>query len=158
MFQRHLPRFALAASIQAVAVGIATYAAPAFAADDQKMQPFTLSKDCSHYSGGVPSFCTVLESNEPDIKKGTRILYYGPVNSNPAFLSSNVVLDNGAGDTAMGNCIVDVGAGPKGVCAFYAGSGALAGFSAIVQVTVDTEQVWHWNGSYSLSRPVEAAK
>jgi hypothetical protein len=53
------------------------------------------------------------------------------------------VLDDGAGNTAMGNCIVDFGAGPKSVCASYAGSGSLAGLSAIVQVTVDEKQVWH---------------
>jgi hypothetical protein len=44
------------------------------------MQPLMLSKDCSQFSGVVPSLCTVL---------------------NPAFMSSNVVLDSGAGDTAM---------------------------------------------------------
>jgi hypothetical protein len=133
-------------------LGVAAVAAPVFAADPPKMQPFTLSKDCSQYSGGVPSFCTVLESNVTALKKGTKILYYGPVNDSPAFSSSNVVLDNGAGDTAMGNCIVDNDAGPKGMCAFYAGSGALAGFMAIVQVTVDAKQVWHWDGSYAVAK------
>jgi hypothetical protein len=92
----------------------------------------------------------VLESNVPALKKGTKILYYGPVNDSPAFSYSNVVLDNGAGDTAMGNCIVDNSAGPKGMCAFYAGSGSLTGFLAIVQVTVDAKQVWHWDGSYAI--------
>jgi hypothetical protein len=86
----------------------------------------------------------------PALKKGTKVLYYGPVNDSPAFSSSNVVLDNGAGDTAVGNCIVDNGAGPKGMCAFYAGSGSLAGFTAIVQVTVDAKQIWHWEGSYAI--------
>ena len=139
-------------------LGVAVLASPAFAADVPKMQPLMLSKDCSQFSGGVPSSCTVLESNLPALKKGTKILYYGPVNDNPTIMSSNVVLDNGAGDTAMGNCIVDNGAGPKGVCAFYAGSGALAGFSAIVQVTVDAKQVWHWDGSYAISASAEATK
>ena len=136
-------------SLTTLAFGVAAFAAPVIAADAPKMQPLTLSKECSQYSGGVPSFCTVVESNLPALKKGTKVLYYGPVTNNPAFSSNNVVLDNGAGDTAMGNCIVDFGAGPKGVCAFYAGSGSLAGFSAIVQVTVDSKQIWHWEGSYT---------
>ena len=68
------------------------------------------------------------------------------------------MLDNGEGDTAMGNCIVDFGAGPKGICAFYAGSGSLAGFSAIVQVTVDDKQVWHWEGSYAITNSYATAK
>jgi hypothetical protein len=69
----------------------------------------------------------VVESNLPALKKGTKVLCYGPVTNNPALSSNNVVLDDGAGDTAMGNCIVDFGAGPKGVCAFYSDSGSLAG-------------------------------
>jgi hypothetical protein len=136
--------------LAALALAVGVFAAPALAADAPKMQPLTLSKECSQYSGGVPSFCTVLESSLPELKKGTRVLYYGPVTNNPAFSSNNVVLDDGAGNTAMGNCIVDFGAGPKGICAFYAGSGSLAGFSAIVQVTVDAKQVWHWDGSYAI--------
>jgi hypothetical protein len=148
----------LGTGLATLALGGAVFAAPALAADAPKMQPLTLSKECSQYSGGVPSFCTVVESNLPALKKGTKVLYYGPVTNNPAFSSNNVVLDDGAGDTAMGNCIVDFGAGPKGVCAFYAGSGSLAGFSAVVQVTVDEKQVWHWNGSYAMSGSVEAAK
>ncbi len=125
---------------------------PAIAADAPKMEKLTLSKECSQYSGGVPSFCTVLESDLPALKAGTKVLYYGPVNNNNSFSSNNVVLDDGAGNTAMGNCIVDFGAGPKGICAFYAGSGSLAGFSAIVEVSVDAKQVWHWEGSYAIAK------
>jgi hypothetical protein len=158
MAKRSPPILASAAAIATLAAAVVAHAAPAFAADAPKMAPLTLSKECGQYSGGVPSFCTVIESNLPALKKGTKVLYYGPVTNNPAFSSNNVVLDNGAGDTAMGNCIVDFGVGPKGVCAFYAGSGALAGFSAIVQVTVDAKQVWHWNGSYAIGESVEAAK
>ena len=139
------PPLALAASVLAASV----LAQPVIAADAPKMRPMTLSKECSQYSGGVPSFCTVIESSVPALKAGTKVLYYGPVTNNPAFSTNNVVLDDGAGNTAMGNCIVDFGAGPKGICAFYAGSGSLAGFSAIVAVTVDAKQVWHWEGSYT---------
>ncbi len=124
----------------------------AFGAETPKMAPLTLTKECSQYSGGTPSFCTILESSLAALKKGTKVLYYGPVTNNPAFSTNNVVLDDGAGNTAMGNCIVDFGAGPKGICAFYAGSGTLAGFSAIVQVTVDANMVWHWDGSYAMTQ------
>jgi hypothetical protein len=133
----------------ALTVGTLSLALPALAADPPKMEPLSLSKECSQYSGNNPSFCTVLESSLPSLKAGTKILYYGPVTNNPAFSSNNVLIDNGAGSTAMGNCIVDFGAGPHGICAFYAGSGALEGFSAIVQVTVDDKSVWHWEGSYA---------
>ena len=140
---RHLSLFALATS---AVVGLAL---PAFA-EDAAMQPLTVSKECSQYAGTVPSFCTITESSLAAIPKGTKVLYYGPVANNPAFSSNNVVLDDGAGNTAMGNCIVDFGAGPKGMCAFYAGSGSLAGFTAIVAVTVDAGGIWHWEGGYLL--------
>ena len=158
MTKRIRPTFTPNAAIATLASGVAAFAAPAFGADAPKMQPMTLSKECSQYSGGVPSFCTVIESSVPALKKGTKVLYYGPVTSNPAFSSNSVVLDDGAGNTAMGNCIVDFGSGPKGLCAFYAGSGSLAGFTAIVEVTVDAKQVWRWEGSYAISGSVEAAK
>jgi hypothetical protein len=123
---------------------------PSFAAGPA-LKPLTLSKECSKYSGDNPSFCTVLESSLDALPKGTKVLYYGPVTNNPNFSSNNVILDDGAGSTAAGNCIVNFGGGPAGMCAFYAGSGKLAGFQAIVKVTVDAKQVWHWEGGYLLS-------
>jgi hypothetical protein len=122
---------------------------PSFAAGPA-LKPLTLSKECSKYSGDNPSFCTVLESSLDALPKGTKVLYYGPVTNNPNFSSNNVILDDGAGSTAAGNCIVNFGGGPAGMCAFYAGSGKLAGFQAVVKVTVDDKQVWHWEGGYLL--------
>jgi hypothetical protein len=124
---------------------------PAAAADAPEMQPLKLSKDCSKYSGGLPSFCTITESSLAALPAGTKVLYYGPVTGNPNFSSNNIVLDDGAGDTAMGNCIVDFAKPVSGLCAFYAGSGKLMGFSAVAKVTVDDKGLWHWEGSYSMA-------
>lgn len=125
----------------------ASFSAPASAA---AMQPLKVAKECSQYSGDVPSFCTLTESSLDALPAGTKVLYYGPITNNPNFSSNNVVLDDGAGSTAAGNCIVYFGGGPAGMCAFYAGSGKLAGFQAIVKVTVDDKQIWHWEGDYLL--------
>jgi hypothetical protein len=127
---------------------VAAFAQPALA---EGMQPLKVSKECSQYSGDVPSFCTITESSLDALPAGTKVLYYGPVAKNPNFSSNNVVLDDGAGNTAAGNCIVYFGGGPAGMCAFYAGSGKLAGFQAIVKVTVDDKQIWHWDGGYLLA-------
>jgi hypothetical protein len=132
-------------------------AAPCVAGQAAKMQPFSLSQNCDEWTSEEPSFCTVIESNVAGLKKGTKILYYGPVVDKTSFSSSNVVLDDGAGDTAIGNCIMDYEA-MKGMCAFHAGNGSLAGFTAIAQASTDDDRVWHWNGSYSLSPSAEAAK
>ena len=139
--------FILAAASAAITASGLTAAA---LASGPALQPLTVSKECSKYSGDNPSFCTIVESNLAALPAGTKVLYYGPVTNNPNFSSNNVILDDGAGSTAAGNCIVYFGAGPAGMCAFYAGSGKLAGFQAVVKVSVDAKQVWHWEGGYLL--------
>ncbi|HEV7317318.1 MAG TPA: hypothetical protein VGO04_01740 [Ensifer sp.] len=129
-----------------VALTSAVSAAPAPAT-----QPLKISKECSQFTGEVPSFCTITESNLSAIPAGTKILYYGPVVANPLFSSSTAVIAVGNGDTAVGYCVVyDSASPPFGTCAFHAGSGTLSGFQAIVKVTVDDKQIWHWDGGYVL--------
>lgn len=127
-----------------LALSSAVFAAPA-------MEPLKIAKECSQYSGETPSFCTITESNLAAIPPGTKVLYYGPVTGSTLFTSSSVVLAVGPGDSAVGYCIVyDTAKPPLGMCAFSAGSGSLAGFQAIVKVTVDDKQLWHWEGGYVL--------
>lgn len=137
-------------------LGVTLFAASA-AGGAAKMQPFSLSLNCNEWTSGVPSFCTVIEANVAALKKGSKVLFYGPVLDKLEFGSNNVVLDSGTGDTAIGYCIVDYGAS-KGMCAFHAGDGSLAGFTAIAQVSVGDDQVWHWDGSYSISPSAAAPK
>ena len=71
--------------------------------------------------------------------------------SSPLFGSSTAVIAVGNGDSAVGYCVTyDTASPPIGTCAFHAGSGTLAGFQAIVKVTVDDKQIWHWDGGYLL--------
>jgi hypothetical protein len=115
------------------------------------MEPLKIAKECTQYSGEMPSFCTIVESSLAAIPKGTKIFYYGPVTGSPLFTSSSAVLAVGPGDSAVGYCVVyDTATPPLGTCAFHAGSGTLAGFQAIVKVTVDDQQIWHWDGGYLL--------
>jgi hypothetical protein len=112
-------------------------------------QPLTIAKECSEYTGETPSFCTITESNLAAIPVGTKIFYYGPEVSNPRFGSSVAVLSVGAGDSAVGYCVTYDSATPmQGTCAFHAGSGSLSGFQAVVKVTVDDKQIYHWDGDY----------
>src|SRR3954447_14744315 len=107
------------------------------------MQPLKISKECSQYSGKTPSFCTITESSLSQVPAGTKIFYYGPVTGSPLFTSSSAVISVGPGDSAFGYCVVyDTTTPPLGTCAFSAGSGTLAGFQAIVKVTVDDKQIW----------------
>jgi hypothetical protein len=46
-------RIVPAMGLSTLTLGVAALAAPVFAADAPKMEPFVLSKDCSQYSGAV---------------------------------------------------------------------------------------------------------
>jgi hypothetical protein len=117
----------------------------------QEMQPLSISKECSEFTGETPSFCTITESSLAAIPAGTKIFYYGPMITSTLYASSSAVIAVGAGDTALGYCVTyDSADPPLGTCAFHAGSGSLAGFQAVVTVTVDDKQVWHWDGGYLL--------
>jgi hypothetical protein len=148
-----LPLARPAGAFIGVITAFGVLASPASAASAAPtMQPLKIAKDCSKYSGDTPSFCTIVESNVAAVPSGTKILYYGPVTNSPLFTSSSVVISVGPGDTAVGYCVVyDTANPPVGTCAFNAGSGALSGFQAIVKVTVDAKQIWHWDGGYLLS-------
>ena len=132
-------------------LAFAVLAPPASQAAPTAFAPLTVSKECSEFTGSVPSFCTIIDSNFQALIK-THVRYYGPaLGSNGQFVSSTVVLDAGPGSgsnagTALGHCIVYIAAGPAGMCSFNGGDGALAGFRAIVKVTVDMDGIWHWEG------------
>ena len=121
------------------------------ASAEPPMQPPKISKECSQYTGDTPSFCTITESNLAAIPADTKIFYYGPVTGSPYFGSSTAVIAVGNGDSALWYCVTyDTASPPFGTCAFHAGSGTLAGFQAVVKVTVDDKQIWHWDGGYLL--------
>jgi hypothetical protein len=80
----------------------------------------SLWQDEKGWTGVAPSTCTLIESNASALKKGTKILYYGQVNENIHFQSSEVLLDDGARNTAINICAVDLDVSTE-TCAFYAG-------------------------------------
>jgi hypothetical protein len=62
-------------------------------------------------------------------------------------LDSNVVLDAGNGDRAVGRCTLDLVSG-LGLCTFSDGTGRLAGFHARVDVSALGGKQWAWDGTY----------
>jgi hypothetical protein len=104
-------------------------------------------KDCSAFTGAIPSYCTISSSDYAPIPIGARVNYLGPLLANPHFLSSNVVIDDAAGTTATGFCSFDGRPDEaRGLCTFWEGTGALAGFIAIFVVTIDAAGEWHLDG------------
>jgi hypothetical protein len=137
---------AVAATILALA-----WLAPVALADDP-MSPIHLVKDCSQFDGNVPSLCTISASDLQAIPVGSSVWYTGPLLTNVYFLSSFVTLDDENGSTATGYCIFDARAAhdQTGLCTFWAGTGNLAEFTAILNVTIDDVGLWHWDGDYHL--------
>jgi hypothetical protein len=106
-----------------------------------------VTKECSGYTGGAGSFCTITSSNLDAIEVNSRILYLQPEQLFTS-LGSDVVVDlPGPGNNkAFGNCSLAVG-----VCTFSGGTGKFTWFNARVDVTNTPDSLWHWNGTYSFN-------
>ena len=108
-----------------------------------------LVKDCSAFNAEIPSYCTISASDYAPIPIGAQVAYLGPLLDNQYFLSSNVLIDDAHGNTATGYCIFDGRpTEERGFCTFWAGAGGLAGFTAILKVTIDATGEWHLDGEY----------
>jgi hypothetical protein len=109
---------------------------------------FHVTKECSGYTGGAGSFCTIKSSNVQAIEVHSRILYLQPDQLGTP-LGSDVVLDPpGPGNnTAFGHCSLALG-----VCTFSGGTGKFTGFHARVDVSHNDDfSLWYWEGTYSFS-------
>jgi hypothetical protein len=110
-----------------------------------------VTKNCQDYTGAAGSFCTITFSNLALILVGSTVTYDQAAGI-PAFgLDSNVVLDAGDGNRAMGRCTLDATTG-KGLCTFADGTGQFAGFHARVDVSYLGGSDWAWDGTYSFSQ------
>jgi len=65
-------------------------------------------------------------------------------------VDSNVILDAGNGDRAIGRCTLDLTTF-LGLCTFSDGTGQFAGFNARVDVSFDGA-LFHWDGTYNFDR------
>ncbi len=123
---------------------------PLVLVDDSSVTPMALVKECSHFDNKPGTYCSIIKSNLAAIPVGTKVIYLGPLIDGP-ILSSSIVLDTGDGSTALGYCNVS-NAANTGTCSFWAGSGKLQGFQALVTLTADANGTdYHWDGGYRLT-------
>jgi hypothetical protein len=137
-----------------VVVGTAlslTVLAPSVAASSP-VHPLHLQKECSQFTGQPGTFCTFTSSNLGAIPVGSRAYYYGPELGANGRIWSSVVIVTPSGDKGTGWCSVTFDPAPDGTCAFWKGTGALRGFVAAVNVSVDANGIWFWDGIYLLPR------
>jgi hypothetical protein len=132
--------------------GAHIFASPARSQDDEgRSGSIHIRKNCSAYTRLAGGFCTITESNFDGLPAGSLVHYtqaFGILN--PAWLDSNVVVDAGNGNKAIGRCVVDFSIATPGVCVFSDGTGNLAGFTARVDVTTVPVPPadFFWDGTY----------
>lgn len=129
------------------AIVIGCFGLPAAVSANSTPTVAHLVKDCGTFTGAPSSFCTITVSDIDALPPGSKIVYLGPVLDNAYFLSSNVVADAGRSGVATGYCIFN-GKTSSGLCSFWKGTGSLAGFTAIFDVTVDNSGLFHLDGTY----------
>ena len=106
-----------------------------------------VTKDCSENTGLPGGHCTIESSNLAEILAGSRVYYTQARGIPTGLLDSNVVLDAGSGDRAVGRCTLDLST-RLGLCTFSNGMGRLEGFTAEVKVSHLHDRVWAWDGTY----------
>jgi hypothetical protein len=108
-----------------------------------------IMKECSENTGLPGAFCTITFSDLAAIPVGSKVFYDQAGNNIPGVFNSDVVLDAGNGNRAVGRCTLD-GVTAVGICTFSDGMGALAGFHARVDVTPATADLvnYDWRGTY----------
>jgi hypothetical protein len=141
----------LIGSLAALAHSLTTGATPVRAAG--RNGQIHIVKDCSSYNYMAGGTCMIVSSNIPDIVPTGSLVHYVQAFGilEPNWLDSNVVLDAGNGNKAVGRCTVDFSIATPGVCLFWDGTGQLAGFTGRVDVsTVATPPAdYTWNGTYN---------
>jgi hypothetical protein len=135
----------------AALVLVAGFAASASAASDGKGN-LHVTKECTEYHSLIGEFCTITSSNLAPIKVGSKVYYDQAAGTPKGLLDSNIVLDAGNGNRAVGRCTVDLRSG-LGLCTFSDGTGQFAGFHARLDVSAPTSgDNWLWEGTYSFDR------
>jgi hypothetical protein len=140
-------RFAEVIAVLVLATGITTASALAGSAPPRSGE-LVVAKECSGFVNDPP-YCTITSSNLAAIPVGSRIVYLDPAGlGTPA--GSAVVLDPPlpGNNKAYGRCFL--GSSPMH-CEFSGGTGLFTWFHASVVVTVDSDGLWHWAGTYSFT-------
>jgi hypothetical protein len=120
------------------------------AAHDRKGE-FHAVKECSQNQGLPGNFCTFVSSSLSLIPPGSKIYYDQAMGIPAGMLDSNVILDAGLGNRAIGRCTLDLATG-SGLCNFTDGTGKFAGFEARIAVSYAGGPNFRWQGTYDVDR------
>jgi hypothetical protein len=136
----------LVAGFLTLTLSLSTGAASVSASSAQNGQ-LHATKECSEYTGAAGGFCTFTSSNLAELVVGSKVFYDQLPGIPTGLLDSNVVLDAGDGNRAVGRCTLDFGTG-RGLCTFSDGTGQFTGFEARVDVLCPPGPSCSWDGTY----------
>ena len=115
-------------------------------ASSSRTRPLHVTKECGQYSGQPGGYCTILTSNLGAIAPDSKVFYFEAATAEG--LDSDLALYVSPGNVALGHVILSLTNPPTGVITFRGGTGDFRGFRATADVTVDSNNVWHWDGTY----------
>ena len=127
---------------------------PSVLASEGRSGDLHVTKDCGENTGLPGGYCTIVTSNLLEIPAGSRVYYTQARNIPTGLLDSNVVLEAGHGDRALGRCTVEF-ATRLGLCTYSGGMGRLEGFTAEVKVSYLGGTLWAWDGNYKFKQEPE---
>lgn len=138
------------AGLAIVMLAVTAGAAP-LSASRERQREFHATKNCDDYHGAAGQACAITFSSVPEILLKSTVTYDQAAGVPAGLLDSNVVLDAGDGNRALGRCTLQLPVGP-GLCTFSDGTGTLAGFHARVDVSHLKDKNWAWDGTYGFTR------
>lgn len=114
---------------------------------DPRSGTLYVTKECSEYTGGAGSFCTIASSNCDAIPVGSQVVYAEAATATNG-LDTDIVVNTPGGDTAYGHVVLD-GATQTGTVTLAGGTGELATLKADLVVAPLAEPSYSWDGPYS---------
>jgi hypothetical protein len=138
---------ALLVRVLVAAFVVLTLSLPVLAASARRGELHVI-KDCSTKTADPGSFCVVTSSDLPEIVVGSKVFYFQSPIPSTGLQDSNVVLDAGDGNRAVGRCTLDL-VTRIALCTFSEGTGTFIGFHARINGSKGTDATnYHWDGTY----------
>ena len=129
-----------------------TLGATSVSASDVRGGKLHVIKDCTGKTGDPGSFCVVTSSDLAEIAVGSKVFYFQSPIGSTGLQDSNVVLDAGNGNRAVGRCTLDL-VTFLALCTFSEGTGTFVGFHARINGSPGTDRSnYHWDGTYHFTR------
>ena len=129
-----------------------TFGATSVSASGVRRGKLHVIKDCTGKTGDPGSFCVVTSSDLPEIVVGSKVFYFQSPIGSTGLQDSNVVLDAGNANRAVGRCTLGL-VTFVALCTFSEGTGAFVGFHARINGSPGTDRSnYHWEGTYHFTR------